>query len=65
MNDPLPLSHASALKSWLIEQGLNGTDRTDMLREFCERLVNAGIPLLRMQLGQRAFNPEFDGIGFT
>lgn len=65
MNDPLPLSHASALKSWLIEQGLNGTDRTDMLREFCERLVNAGIPLLRMQLGQRAFHPEFGGIGFT
>lgn len=65
MNDPLPVSHASTLKTWLIEQGLKGTNRTDMLRAFCERLVNAGIPLLRMQLGQRAFHPEFGGIGFT
>ena len=65
MNDLLPVSHASTLKTWLIEQGLKGTNRTDMLRAFCERLVNAGIPLLRMQLGQRAFHPEFGGIGFT
>ena len=36
-----------------------------MLRSFCEQLVNHGVPLLRMQLAQRALHPEFGGIGFT
>lgn len=58
-------SPAKELKNWLVAQGLQGTDRNDLLRQFCERLVNVGIPLVRMQLGQRAFHPQFGGIGFN
>nr|WP_084789035.1 adenylate/guanylate cyclase domain-containing protein [Ruegeria sp. TM1040] len=53
------------LKNWLTEQGLKAVGREELLRRFCEELVNHGVPLLRMQLSQRALHPEFGGIGFT
>ncbi|MCG7628773.1 adenylate/guanylate cyclase domain-containing protein [Epibacterium sp. MM17-32] len=53
------------LKNWLTRQGLKSRGREELLRAFCERLVNHGVPLLRMQLAQRALHPEFGGIGFT
>lgn len=55
----------SALKTWLIEQGVRAAPRQEMLNGFCAELVNHGIPLVRMQLAQRALHPEFGGIGFT
>jgi len=62
MADPTVIE---ALKTWLIQQGLKARARDDMLRAFCEELVRHGMPLLRMQLAQRALHPEYGGIGFT
>ncbi|TNJ41114.1 adenylate/guanylate cyclase domain-containing protein [Phaeobacter sp. B1627] len=58
-------SPSDLLNVWLIGQGLKARGREDMLRAFCEQLVNYGVPLVRMQLAQRALHPEFGGIGFT
>ncbi|NIZ13234.1 adenylate/guanylate cyclase domain-containing protein [Phaeobacter sp. HF9A] len=59
------MSCTSELNSWLVQQGLREQDRESLLRALCEQLVNRGVPLLRMQLAQRALHPEFGGIGFT
>lgn len=59
------IASITALKTWLIEQGVRAVPRQEMLNGFCAELVNHGIPLIRMQLAQRALHPEFGGIGFT
>lgn len=56
---------ATPLITWIIEQGLHGVSREGILKGYCERLVQAGIPLLRFHVAQRAFHPKFGGIGFS
>lgn len=56
---------AAPLITWIIEQGLHGASREGILKGYCERLVQAGIPLLRFHVAQRAFHPKFGGIGFS
>ena len=56
---------AAPLIAWITEQGLQGLSREDILRGYCERLVQAGVPLLRFHLAQRAYHPKFGGIGFS
>ncbi|MEX5598011.1 adenylate/guanylate cyclase domain-containing protein [Pseudophaeobacter sp. C1-32P7] len=58
-------SRAPALISWLTEQGLRSNERETFLKAFCEELVAAGVPLWRFHLAQRAFHPQFGGIGFS
>ncbi len=55
----------TALKAWLVDQGIRAVPRPQMLNGFCTELINHGVPLVRMQLAQRALHPEFGGIGFT
>lgn len=52
------------LAAWLLQQGLDGASRTDILQGYCQRLVDMGLPLMRVHLAQRAYNPQFGGIGF-
>lgn len=56
---------AAPLIAWITEQGLQGVSREGILKGYCERLVQAGVPLLRFHLAQRAFHPKFGGIGFS
>ncbi len=56
---------AAPLIAWIIEQGLHGVSREGILKGYCERLVQAGLPLLRFHVAQRAFHPKFGGIGFS
>lgn len=58
-------SRAPALISWLTEQGLRGNEREGFLQAFCEKMVALGMPLWRFHLAQRAFHPQFGGIGFS
>lgn len=55
---------SETLKAWLLQQGLDGTSRSDVLQGYCQRLVDLGIPLMRVHVAQRAYNPQFGGIGF-
>ena len=56
---------AAPLIAWVTEQGLMGVSREGILKGYCERLVQVGIPLLRFHVAQRAFHPKFGGIGFS
>ncbi|MDF2371482.1 MAG: adenylate/guanylate cyclase domain-containing protein [Rhizobiaceae bacterium] len=55
---------ASDIAFWLIEQGLEGASQEVLLEGFCTRLLSDGIPIQRVHVAQRAFHPEFGGIGF-
>ncbi|KIC12403.1 guanylate cyclase [Leisingera sp. ANG-M1] len=55
--------NSGPLIAWLMEQGLQGTSQQDLLDGYCQRLTEAGVPLMRFHLAQRAYNPEFGGIG--
>lgn len=52
------------LASWLIQHGLEGTEQEDLLRGYCEKLVEFGVPVFRVHVAQRAFHPQYGGIGF-
>ncbi len=54
----------AGLASWLIEQGLVGIEQEDLLRGYCEKLVEIGVPVYRIHVAQRAFHPQFGGVGF-
>jgi adenylate cyclase len=47
------------LESWIIDQGLRGSDIGSLLSGFSERLVARGIPLVRSYLAMPTVNPNF------
>ncbi|MCA0870739.1 adenylate/guanylate cyclase domain-containing protein [Seohaeicola saemankumensis] len=53
-----------ALSDWLLQRGLEGAQQEDLLQGYCEKLLDLGVPLARLHLAQRAFHPQFGGIGF-
>jgi adenylate cyclase len=54
-----------SVTDWLVAMGLRGLSRLDLLDGYCRALAAAGIPLMRFHCSQRAFHPEFGGIGFN
>lgn len=54
----------TALADWLVQQGLVGTGQRELLEGYCHKLIELGIPLMRVHVAQRAFHPQFGGIGF-
>ncbi|MEQ9639897.1 MAG: adenylate/guanylate cyclase domain-containing protein [Alphaproteobacteria bacterium] len=56
---------SAALTEWITREGLRGADAADLLQGFCERLVAAGVPLLRSHVAQSARHPVLGGIGFN
>ncbi|MCC2110938.1 MAG: adenylate/guanylate cyclase domain-containing protein [Hyphomicrobiales bacterium] len=50
--------------TWLVGQGLAGAAPEHLLERYCERLLAAGIPLMRLHLAHRAFHPVYGGAGF-
>ncbi len=56
---------SAALADWLTREGLRGADPADLLHGFCERLVAAGVPLMRCHVAQSARHPVLGGIGYN
>ncbi|MGJ5621601.1 adenylate/guanylate cyclase domain-containing protein [Sulfitobacter sp. MF3-043] len=52
------------ISNWLLRMGLEGTPQDQILDGYCNRLVLAGIPVQRVHVAQRAYHPQFGGIGF-
>lgn len=52
------------LTQWLIQQGLENTPVDVWLEECCERINAAGIPLMRVNLSNRAHHPEIGAVAF-
>lgn len=44
--------------------GIEGRPQDQILEGYCTRLVRAGIPVQRVHVAQRAYHPQFGGIGF-
>jgi adenylate cyclase len=53
--------HLTDLAAWLTQAGLAGTAETDILSQFCERCVAAGLPLGRAQLAIDTLHPVHEG----
>ena len=49
------------IATWVIESGLGGTAEPDMLRGFCERVVAAGIPVIRAVVIVDTLHPVYEG----
>ena len=49
-----------AVSNWLIDSGLMGADFETLLSGFCDRLVDAGVPLGRAMIGMRTLHPSID-----
>lgn len=52
------------ISDWLLQMGLEGARQDQILEGYCTRLVSAGIPVQRVHVAQRAYHPQFGGIGF-
>jgi adenylate cyclase len=50
---------------WLTHSSLGGDDLETMVRGFCERLVAAGAPIIRVHLTFSMLHPLYDALGFT
>ncbi len=55
----------SGVMAWLAEAGLIGYDADALLEEFSQRLVKAGIPLLRSHAAFNTLHPQFRAFSHT
>ncbi len=53
------------LEHWITNQGLQETRVGAIVEGLCERLRQAGFPLLRLSVGLHALHPIYSGFGFT
>jgi adenylate cyclase len=53
------------LESWIIDQGLGGTDLGSLLSGFAERLLAGGIPVVRIYLALPTVNPTIRAYSHT
>lgn len=49
---------------WLVAEGLRGTSEKELIEGFCEKLGEAGFPLMRGSVIQRTLHPVIAGHGF-
>lgn len=49
---------------WVLQQGLYGTHFEPLLVEMCEKLVQAGVPLWRVNFSMRTLHPEIGAFAY-
>lgn len=54
----------SVIIDWLLQQGLQSVSQHELLEGYCQKLLECGIPLMRLHVAQRAFHPLYGGVGF-
>lgn len=65
MDRQMTSTPAERLQTWLLQQGLQGARREELLQGYCEFLVELGMPLYRVHVAQSAFHPKYGGLGFN
>ena len=65
---PFPLSFDAPLGQkiielhvWAVGEGLRGAEAAQLFDGFCQRLVDAGVPLWRAFAGMRTLHPQWAG----
>lgn len=64
LQDRLP-SEEAQLTHWLVSLGLDCGDEATLLRGYCERLVAASIPVMRVSIGSAALDPTLEASGVS
>jgi adenylate cyclase len=54
---------APSIAGWIIGRGLDGTSQAELMGGYCERLVEAGVPLWRASIGIDTLHPLIDARG--
>ncbi|MCB8819385.1 adenylate/guanylate cyclase domain-containing protein [Microvirga rosea] len=54
-------AEATRIVEWVTAAGLSGMSETDLLPGFCSRLVEAGLPIRRANMGIDTLHPVFEG----
>jgi adenylate cyclase len=57
-------SSIADIAHWLAERGLAGAREDELLREFCERCVDAGLPISRALVLIDTLHPTYEGRAF-
>lgn len=66
LSDAAPLTGVAAqFNEWLIREARFLEGNETILKQFCERVARAGIPIDRVSLHQRAFHPQYRGVSRT
>ena len=60
---PVSASIADEINRWIVRASLDGADEVSILDGACNRLVAAGVPLLRAALASDMLDPSFDSLG--
>ena len=50
---------------WAMQQGLRGAKASELFDGYCQRLVIAGVPLLRGHVTTQTLHPQWSGYGYT
>lgn len=50
---------------WLTKTALSGASLEQIVRGFCERILAAGLPVVRVHLSFAMLHPLYDALGFT
>ncbi len=56
-------SIADEINRWIVRASLDGADEVSILGGACNRLVAAGVPLMRAALASDMLDPSFDSLG--
>ena len=59
----MPMPTADDISRWIVRAALDGADATAIVQGACERLVAAGVPLMRAALAGDMLDPSFDSVG--
>jgi adenylate cyclase len=60
---PMTTPTADEINRWIVRAALDGADAPSILAGVCERLVAAGVPLVRAALAGDMLDPSFDSVG--
>ncbi|MBZ6077191.1 adenylate/guanylate cyclase domain-containing protein [Microvirga puerhi] len=54
-------AQATQIVEWVTASGLSGMAETELLPEFCRRLLEAGLPIKRANMGIDTLHPVYEG----
>ena len=52
------------INDWIVRRGLQGAQETDLLREFCDKCSDAGLPIARSLVVIDTLHPVHEGTVF-
>ena len=51
------MDRADDIARWIVSIGLDGSSQSDLVAGYCDRLIEAGVPLWRASIGSDTLHP--------